>query len=99
MSVPCQSECSANPQPRCSTQSQSGCSSSIPELEYSRTNVYSIAKSIEQLNVSSTANACTSLLLSPDGGCDATILEHENNRKRTISENTDYSEDHEWTTT
>lgn len=85
--------CSSQPQ------TQPGCISSIPQSDYSQITSYSIAKSIEQLNDSSTTNDCTSLFLSPDGDRDITIIEQANKRKKSIGEDTDYSDDHEWTTT
>lgn len=85
--------------PGCSGEPQPICTSSIPQLDYSHTTTSSILQTIEQLNASSITNTCTSLLLHPDGDRDAAIIERENNRKRTIGDGADYSEDHEWSTT
>lgn len=83
----------------CSSQNQPTCSSSIHTSDYTQTTSYSIAKSVHDLNISSTANACMSLMLSPDGGNDATIIDQDTRRKRKIGVDTDYSEDNEWSTT
>lgn len=61
--------CSSEPQQpqlQPQLQPQPGCSSSIPQTDYSQTTDLSIANSIAQLNDSSITNVCTSLLLSPD---------------------------------
>lgn len=86
-------------EPGCSTETQIDCSSSIPRSDYTQTTGYTVLKSIDMLNKSSTANTCTALLLNPNGDQDATIIERENNRKRAISDDADYSEDFEWSTT
>lgn len=87
----------------CSGQSQSqqasGCSSSIPPSEYSQITVQSLATCVAQLNATSTTNECTNLLLNPDEDDTIIELEQANKRKRSISVDTDYSEEHEWTST
>lgn len=83
----------------CESQSQPTCTSSILPSDYSQTSSYSIAKTVHQLNVSSTTNTCTDLMLSPDAAHVSTILDQENRRKRKIGIDTDYSEENEWSTT
>lgn len=83
----------------CTSENQPTCTSSISRSEYSQTTSHSIAESIHQLNVSSTASTCTQLMLSPDSSVNTATLNQENKRKRNMGVDTDYSEENEWSTT
>lgn len=83
----------------CSSPTQPTCSSSISQSEYSQTTSRSVAQSLHQLNVSSAANVCTNLMLSPDASENAATIDQANKRKRSISVDTDYSKEYEWLST
>lgn len=77
--------------------SQAECTTSIPISAYSQISSQSVQQSLDTLNVSSTSNMCTNLMLAPDSSSFA--IEHENKRKRSIGGDIDYSDNLEWTTT
>lgn len=55
-----------------------------------------IEQGIRLANGTSTKDTCTNLMLYPDGTNKAINVEHENNRKRHIGVEGDYSEELEW---
>lgn len=73
----------------CVQQAHSDCSSSIPQSDYTQTTTDSIAKSINQQNVSSMSNACTTMMLRPEADDNVSIIQLENRRKRNIGVDTD----------
>lgn len=76
--------------------SQPECTSSIPKSAYSEALSQSVLRSLDILNVSSTSNMCTNLMLSPETS--SSVIDQENRRKRSIGGDKDYSEEHEWKT-
>lgn len=75
------------------------CTSSIEQLDYSQISSQRIQESIQEANTASTSNICTSLMLDPESGNNAIILDQMNSRKRHMGVENDYSEDMEWKTT
>lgn len=75
------------------------CTSSIDQSDYSQISIQGIEDAIHSAELDSTSNACTPLLLYPDGGNVAETIDRENTRKRHISLDADYSENLEWETT
>lgn len=75
------------------------CTSSIDKTDYMRGTLHAIQQTIETMNVTSTSDICSPLMLNPDGGNIEMSLNQENNRKRSIGVDHDYSEDLEWEST
>lgn len=81
-----------------SASDQPQCTSTIDISEYSQLSADSIVHAIDLANKTSQNDACTSMLLYPDGGNILQTVINANNRKRHISSAPDYSDENEWDT-
>lgn len=80
----------------CSAQPE--CFSSIEPSDYNQITEQGIEQALHNANSSAANNICTPLLLYPDGGEVLQTIVNDNNRKRHMSSDADYSEDFEWKT-
>lgn len=79
----------------CSSQ----CTSTIEPTDSSQISRDSLQTAVSAANDTSRRDICTNLMLDPEGGNTAMIVEHANQRKRRMSLYDDYSEELEWKTT
>lgn len=75
------------------------CTSSINPINYFQTTSQGIEQAVQAANESSSRDACAPLNLCPGGGNLVQSLVQENNRKRVMGIETDYSEELEWEST
>lgn len=78
----------------CSSQ----CTSSIESSDRSQIDKERMQTAISAANDTSRRDICTNVMLDPNGGNTAVIVEHETQRKRRMSTDHDHSEELEWKT-
>lgn len=82
----------------CSSSVQN-CTSSIDVVEYSQVTTQQLENAVEKAQQKSRDNICNSLNLNPNSGNLMEEIERENNRKRVMGVETDYSNELEWKST
>lgn len=75
------------------------CTSTIEATDSNQISIGRVQAAVSTANDTSRRDICTNLMLDPDGGNTAMMVEHENQRKRRMSPYDDYSEELEWKTT